>query len=124
MEEIGDLIATPSYIHTTYVTYHRMFTEASMLHSNRCLNTPCMVPSVHIQSEWEGTRISKHLIEQQGLSKHPVAFLSMSPRCEMNVLVTGILLLQFVPYVHMIMHWRMFTEVLMKLDAVEHPGPQ
>ena len=27
----------------------------------------------------------KHLIEQQGLSKHPVVFLSMSPRCEMNV---------------------------------------
>ena len=66
----------------------------------------------------------KHLIEQQGLSKHPGAFLSMSPRCEMNVPVTGILLLQFVPYVHMIMHWRMFTEVLMKLDAFEHPGPQ
>jgi len=24
----------------------------------------------------------------------------------------------------MIMHWGMFTEVMMELDAVEHPGPQ
>ena len=86
-----------------------------MLHSNRCLNPqdlPVWFP-VYISSQNGNDTgrscMFKHLIEQQGLSKHPGAFLSMSPRCEMNVPVTGILLLQFVPYMYMIMHWRMFT---------------